>query len=29
MLPKKPAPGAVRDAIRGAHRFSDNIMLEE
>jgi len=28
MIPKKPAPDASGDAIRGGYRFSQKIMLE-
>jgi hypothetical protein len=29
MIPKKPAPDATGDAIRGGYRFSEKIMLRE
>jgi len=29
MIPKKPAPDAIRVAIRGGYRFSEKIMLKE
>jgi hypothetical protein len=29
MIPKKPAPDAARDAIRGGYRFSQKIMLKQ
>ena len=29
VIPKKPAPDAIRVAIRGGYRFSDKIMLHE
>jgi hypothetical protein len=29
MIPKKPAPDAARDAIRGANRFSEKIMPQQ
>jgi hypothetical protein len=29
MIPKKPAPDAILDAIRGGHRFSEKIMLKQ
>jgi hypothetical protein len=28
MIPKKPAPDASGDAIRGGYRFSEKIMLK-
>jgi hypothetical protein len=29
MIPKKPAPDAARDAIRGGKRFSEKIMRQQ
>jgi hypothetical protein len=29
MIPKKPAPDAARDAIRGGNRFSEKIKLQQ
>jgi hypothetical protein len=29
MIPKKPAPDAAKDAIRGGNRFSEKIMRQQ